>query len=231
MLNYIIKFFTDSGKKLSTRAAWFIIAVTGILIINDVSGVLGYYSSKFKIAKIASISEALKDTTLDAETAAKLKIMQRDVLNSQGVFLYCWSLVKNISFISSKSAQNRPTTEMANKNDSISRDFWLVASSSSIFIIVNFLALFLIPIREFKLPKDKRLPTISIISMLILITYLLMGMATFCYWMLGFFSDKPVGVSWWKVYLFRFVAQLLVGAGVFLGIKRFARPRSLLFYK
>lgn len=205
---HILSFITDGTKRLSTRATVVILTLTCILLLDNIFGVSFYFNKQRQLDQLKSITTLRKDTTLTADTRAKLFELERQTLDRKTIIDYSLSFFQNISWTSSKTSQNT-TNNNANPNPvPIRNDFWFLISASGLYILVT---IFVVPVL---LLTDKKTPFLKLIASMIVFIIVMFFTSWFNFWLFDKIIPDQVFGSWTWNYVINFAIQI----GLILGL-------------
>ena len=202
-------FITDKSKRLSARAAIFIICVLLILLADNIVGFSYYYNKERQLEQLKSVTDLLKDPAVDAQTRRKLLSLQREFLNRKDVIDHISGIGHNISISSDQTVSPTENKALESRNF-----YWFLFSTSGIYILVTVI---LLPIL---LLFDRNTPFLQLLLMEIIFGIVMFFTAWFNYWLFDKIIPYKLFGSWTWNYIVNFILQIILMIGLYWTTKK-----------
>ena len=206
---HVLLFITDGSKRLSTRATVVILALTCILLLDNIFGVSFYFNKQRQLDQLKSIATLQKDTTLSNDTRTKLLELEHQTLDRKTIIDYSLSFFRNISLTSSSTSQNNINNKPNPKPVPIRNDFWFLISASGLYILVT---IFAVPTL---LLTDKKTPFLRLIASMIIFIIVMFFTSWFNFWLFGKIIPDKIFGNWTWNYVINFILQIGLVLGLY----------------
>lgn len=163
----------DEGKKISSKAVLIILALLGVLLIDNLLGFSYSYSLDNKIDHVKNLNSIISDNTSDNVTKANAIALRKKVFERQNVFEKTYEYIAD-AFQESPTSVN--TSSTSNITEIKANNFLFHISSSLSFYLVAIIAFPLILFMD----KGSSLP--QRLTMSFFLTFVFAGMGIFFYW-------------------------------------------------
>jgi hypothetical protein len=126
----ILNFLTDKSRKISTKALVVIMSFVLLIIIDNTFSFSYFHNSSQKVNQLTTISQILKDTTLNKSVKDELLILQKDILSHKTLKDNIYQYLTNLDFETDE-------IEQVNKSENkIERDEFIHFLTSAWWIII-----------------------------------------------------------------------------------------------
>ena len=215
-VNSVIAFITDENRRLSTKAAFVIIIIATVFIVDNLMGFSFHYQKEKEITEIEKLNGILKDHSNDSTCMAYTAILRNEIMSRRNFAERIYSFFKNISSNNDTAAKDNPPTANAKNNDvSIKSSFWTYASSGGIYFVLTIVCL---PI-FFLTDRKNKLIVVAATTIATASSMFIFGM--FLTW---FFSLIPQISS--KTWLWNYILNLLFQITILSALLYFAIKKS-----
>lgn len=100
----LLKFFTDTTKKLTDKMFLVIVVIVGLMLFDNIFGFSFYYGIDRKLSTIEHVEHTLKDSALNKDESTYLQNLRKNVIYHQSWKDRIWDYFKHPHFILVKSS-------------------------------------------------------------------------------------------------------------------------------
>jgi hypothetical protein len=202
--NSFIEFITDGKRRLSVKAAFIVVAIISVFILDNLIGFSFHYQEQKKIAEIEALNIIIKDHSNDSISITYASTLRDELIERKNLLEKIFLFFKNItSSDDQKQNSSGPTEISKNKSVSIKSIFWTYASSGGIYFILTIVSIPLLFI------TDKKNKLIVIIGTTITTVASMFIFGMFLTWLFSLIPQISSKTWLWN-YLLNFTFQLII---------------------
>ncbi|MCU7547784.1 hypothetical protein OCK74_01600 [Chitinophagaceae bacterium LB-8] len=203
-IDHITEYLTDENRRLSTKAAFVILALFMIVLVDNILGFSFHYRTDKKLEELQKVAGIINDTSADRTTKAYAAALRSEIMDRQNIIDYSLSFLRNIKWASSKSDHTSKTIAADKTKDvPIKNDILFKFTVSGLYIIAG---LIFIPI---VLILDKKSPLHVRIASGLAAGFIIVMFSSLFNWLFGFIPILSKTTWAWN-YGLNFVVQAII---------------------
>lgn len=133
----IVKVITDKDRKISHRAGLVLIAMVGVILLNNILGFSSHYTMENKLEDLKKVNEIITNKNSDSITIQYAKDLRIEIINRQDFFSYLFS--RSSSRSKKNPIINNPATIPKPIDSPIRNNFLFFLSTSGGFVLATIL--------------------------------------------------------------------------------------------